>query len=373
MKYNYYYIFVSILLVSSLSYFLYLLSLILKSFSFDPPDQLVKPFTTAHKFIYILTTCIATKWVTRYLPILVPIERIFLPAVFQVTPQWNYNAPATFSLPTHSEQTYLWTMFSFFIHQLVIKALFLPSPHSHRYELLESHKYNSDEWHEILGYCFCTYFHFWPYPCSVSSLDLLFSLMMYCIMSSYDLVYLTVWNSWWADLGVWSFDFSRSEITFLLEFRNIPDKCCLVWKDAEVFAPDPWKIYIVIGDCHNLHKASFPMIEASHPIGSAKNCGQSSRTIFMTAWIRCRTVSCSELTSKLYASRALGQWIKIAFLSVEYLVSRTCKGLTDDWVSCLVMIFLRCNNFSFVFETMCQHAPDDMDLFIHLNFKVVGP
>lgn len=282
------------------------------------------------------------------------------------------HQPSTFSLPTHSEQTYLWTMFSFFIHQLVIKAPFPPYLHNHRYELLESHKYNSDEWHEVLDYCFCTStsglthakYPPWTY-CS--------PLWCIAIMSTYDLVYLTVWNQWWADLGVWSFYFSRSEITFLLEFSNIPHKCCLVWKDAEVFAPDPWKIYIEIGDCHNLHKASFPMIEASHPLGSAKNCGQSSITIFMTAWTWCRTVSCSEPTSKLYASGTLGQWIRIAFLSVEYLVSRTCKDLTDDWVSCLVMGVPRCNNFSLVFETMCQHAPDDMDLFIPLNFKDVGP
>lgn len=109
-------------------------------------------------------------------------------------------------------------------------------------------------------------------------------------------------------------------------------------------------------------------MEASHPIRYAKNCGLSSRTICITACTWCRTASYSKPTSKLYASVALGKWIKIAFLSVEYPVSRTCKGLPDDWVSCLGMGVLWCNNFSFILETMCQHAPDHW-IFSSPQFK----
>lgn len=50
---NDYHIFVPMLVGSSLSSSLNVLSLILKSFSFQPPDQLVKPFTTAHVYSYL--------------------------------------------------------------------------------------------------------------------------------------------------------------------------------------------------------------------------------------------------------------------------------------------------------------------------------
>lgn len=144
-------------------------------------------------------------------------SHIFLPLVFQQSGWWGtytdlyplrgfssllffrsllsgtiMQQPSTFSLPTHIEQTYLWTKLSFLLYLLVIKAPFPPSPHSHRYELLESHKYSSDEWHGILDYCFCIYFHLLALP--------MLSVLSELIVLSYNILLLCLLVTWYSRL-----------------------------------------------------------------------------------------------------------------------------------------------------------------------------
>lgn len=159
----------------------------------------------------------------------------------------------------------------------------------------------------------CHAAYFWPLllfmldtGCTIAILHWIFA----GFIQPYDLVTLTGSNSCWTALAIWWLGVLRAiipstpEVVFPKEYNYLLLMAMLCFRTARILYCDS-----VTRACHNFHTTSFPIVDISNMIASAKSYGLSRKAACTAVLNCCRallfSVSCSKLAA-FHATQYLG-------------------------------------------------------------------